>query len=252
MAWIESHQKLERHPKLLDLCHKTGWNLDEAIGKLQRLWWWALDFAEDGDLSKFQPVQYLSRLDGAKLPDELHKILIDTKFLNENDLIHDWLDYAGRYLIAKYRTSNSKRLKAIFKKHKTALNPSKVGLKSGILPNQPNQDYLPNIKEYFEALWEKYPRRVGKKQAYKHFQNSIKGEEGFKNCEKALDNYLNSERVFKGYVQNGSTWFNNWEDWIDYKEEVCPKCKNRGKYQASTGYEIICSCSRGEAIKLKK
>jgi hypothetical protein len=48
MAWIESHQALERHTKTLGLRKHVGWNLNETIGFLHRFWWWALDAAPDG------------------------------------------------------------------------------------------------------------------------------------------------------------------------------------------------------------
>lgn len=67
---------------------------------------------------------------------------------------------------------------------------------------------------YFKKIWEKYPNAIGRKLAYKHFKASVKNEEDWNNINKALDNYKNSKRVSKGYIQNGSTWFNNWQDWI--------------------------------------
>lgn len=139
MAWIESHQDLEEHPKILMLCNKTGWNLDEAIGKLHRLWWWALKYAEDGDLSKYEPSQFLVRLNSKLAPEKLYEVLQKANFIEKNGLLHDWLDYAGRYLTSKYRTANPKKLKEIFKKHKTAFSQTKDRLKSD------NQDNLPNL-----------------------------------------------------------------------------------------------------------
>jgi len=72
-------------------------------------------------------------------------------------------------------------------------------------------------KEYplFEELWSKYPNKDGKKAALKHFESSVKTEKDERDIRIALDNYLNSERVLKGFIKNGSTWFNNWQDWID-------------------------------------
>ena len=77
----------------------------------------------------------------------------------------------------------------------------------------------PSIPEesIFSSLWEKYPNKDGKKTALIHFQASVITEEDIINIQKALDNYLASERVKKGYVKNGATWFNNWRDWIDMK-----------------------------------
>lgn len=144
MAWIESHQNLEDHPKIMLLCSKTGWNVDEAIGKLQRLWWWALKYAEDGDLSKYDPSQFLVRLDSKIDPKLLFEILKEVNFIEKNGLIHDWLDYSGRYLTSKYRTSNQLKLKRIEKKYKSVLSHTKVSLKSDRLPTLPNQPYLTN------------------------------------------------------------------------------------------------------------
>lgn len=101
----------------------------------------------------------------------------------------------------------------------------------------------------FEQLWNTYPNRIGKKEAERHFNASVKTPQDVDAIKKALQNYLNSERVHKGYAQNGSTWFNNWRDWIDYTEDICSKCKGRGKYTSSTGYEVICDCPKGLAVK---
>ena len=72
--------------------------------------------------------------------------------------------------------------------------------------------------EQFEEFYLKYPKRVGKKDAVRHFNASVKNETDWGNIQQALNNYLKSERVKKGFIQNASTWFNNWQDWIDYKE----------------------------------
>jgi hypothetical protein len=52
IAWIESHQELLNHPKTLDLMSLMGWDVDTTIGKLNRFWWWCLDYAPDGDLRR--------------------------------------------------------------------------------------------------------------------------------------------------------------------------------------------------------
>ena len=71
---------------------------------------------------------------------------------------------------------------------------------------------------FFDVLWEKYPNKDGRKQALKSFLASIKTERGMERITQALNNYLSSDRVKKGYIKNGSTWFNNWQDWIEYKD----------------------------------
>ncbi len=127
--------------------------------------------------------------------------------------------------------------------------------------HMPNEDENANENEdvvkdkivfNFEELWMKYPKRVGKKDALRHMKASIKTPEQYTSCEQALKNYLSSERVFKGFTMNGSTFFNNWLDWVDYKEEVCQTCKGRGRYTSNTGYEMICSCPKGNSVRMYK
>jgi len=83
--------------------------------------------------------------------------------------------------------------------------------------------YSPKEKEKdFENIWKEYPSKVGKKQALKHFINSIETKEDLKLIYQALDNYKRSKRVKNGFIQNGSTWFNNWRDWI-----ISPESPNK-------------------------
>lgn len=53
MPWIESHQDLRTNPKAKRLARILEIPLAQAIGHLHMLWWWALDHAEDGDVSRF-------------------------------------------------------------------------------------------------------------------------------------------------------------------------------------------------------
>lgn len=66
----------------------------------------------------------------------------------------------------------------------------------------------------FELLWDKYPNKDGKRAAERHFRGEVKTEQDWKDINTALDNYLQSDVVKKGFIKNGSTWFNNWRDWI--------------------------------------
>lgn len=100
---------------------------------------------------------------------------------------------------------------------------------------------------HFEEVWLKYPKRVGKKEALRHYKASVKTEKDALDINTALKNYIGSKRVGGGYIQNGSTWFNNWRDWITMPkgEEFCQKCRGSGKFISSTGYEITCKCQGG-------
>lgn len=80
---------------------------------------------------------------------------------------------------------------------------------------------------FFDELWARYPVKDGKKTALKHFIADVKTDQDKKDITIALENYINSRQVqeclAKGedkYIKNGSTWFNNWRDWVDRKESV--------------------------------
>lgn len=55
MAWIESHQELWRHPKTKKLARLLGVSVPTVVGHLHGIWYWALDFAQDGDLHQYDP-----------------------------------------------------------------------------------------------------------------------------------------------------------------------------------------------------
>ncbi len=76
--------------------------------------------------------------------------------------------------------------------------------------------------DLFENLWKIYPNKDGKKQAIKHFNTSVKTQKDAEDIQHALENYLVSDTVQKGFIKNGSTWFNNWRDWIDYAGIIKP------------------------------
>lgn len=69
----------------------------------------------------------------------------------------------------------------------------------------------------FNEIWDNYPNKDGKIDAERHFNSSVKTEKDWKDINRALRNYLSTDKVKKGYIKNGSTWFRNWRDWVDYK-----------------------------------
>lgn len=70
----------------------------------------------------------------------------------------------------------------------------------------------------FQRVWERYPRRLGRKAAFRHFKASIKTAQDVQSIHSALNHYLSDIRS-KGtepqYVQHGSTWLNDWQSWVD-------------------------------------
>jgi hypothetical protein len=97
------------------------------------------------------------------------------------------------------------------------------------------------LESSFDRLWEMYPNAKGKKDARRHFDATVKTREDVTACETALKNYIetrnfdNARRKEFGRDpipwQNGSTWFNQWQDWIPkaelklvHSEHTCEFC----------------------------
>lgn len=79
----------------------------------------------------------------------------------------------------------------------------------------PPQKPKPVITQaHFDQAWSEYPNKDGKKEAMRHFFASVKTLEDFADLMKAIANYKASEKVAKGFIKNGSTFFNNWRDWV--------------------------------------
>lgn len=85
-----------------------------------------------------------------------------------------------------------------------------VNLKNNI---QNNTEYT--TEELFEYIWQEYPKRDGKKSSLRNFNATIKNENDFLDLCKSVNNYLHTDTVRKGYIKNGSTFFNNWKDFIE-------------------------------------
>ncbi len=76
--------------------------------------------------------------------------------------------------------------------------------------------------ENFDSIWLQYPKKDGKKQAERHFKASIKTIADLQNCIKALKNYkahIYNNKIETKYIKNGSTFFNNWKDWVEVEDK---------------------------------
>ena len=101
MTWIESHQSLGAHPKTRKMARLLGISRPAVVGHLQFLWWWATDYAQDGDLSRFDRLDIALGAEWDGDPDAFVAVLVDVGFLDEDDgdlAIHDWDEYAGRLI----------------------------------------------------------------------------------------------------------------------------------------------------------
>ena len=226
--------------------HKALWSY--ICDKCDNAGVWKVDY----DLASFQIGERVSEADMAILNDGKERVVIKKDLIIVKDFIPFQIgDLTGENLTNLQKSClillsnySQKGIDLTGKLRVSYPKPTGKG-KGKDKDKDKDKDKIYNILPSFHEIWMSYPKRVGKKQALRHFLSSVKTDTDMERIRKALTNYLKSERVYKGYIMNGATWFNNWEDWADFKEEVCPKCKGKGKYMSSTGYEIVCDCPKG-------
>jgi hypothetical protein len=89
---------------------------------------------------------------------------------------------------------------------------------SGVQPTAPEPNKEPNNKltvqsKQFDEFWNLYPRKEGKKPAFKAFRSAL-ARTSFEDILAGIEAYKRSERVSRGYVKLPATWLNEdaWED----------------------------------------
>ena len=117
MSWLEAHQSLRDHPKkdrLAELLFNGSVPNDvsdlASIGLLLSLWWWAIDYARDGDLTKFSDRQIAKGCGYVGDSTLLVQSLTDAGFIDKKPRrIHDWDEYGGTLIAKKARDAARKR-----------------------------------------------------------------------------------------------------------------------------------------------
>jgi hypothetical protein len=111
VAWIESHQELRDHPKRKRLSRLLDISRRETIGLLHELWWWAYDYAAEGDLSTFTDEDIADAIDWEHDPGALIAALTQSGFINDDRQIHDWEDFAQKWIERRQADKERKRAK---------------------------------------------------------------------------------------------------------------------------------------------
>ena len=186
MLWLKANQTLRKHPKLLHLAALTGYPMEFCGFKMLCLWWWALDYVEDGDLSKF-----FHRTDRGgfrfQKPEDGQKFLcavLNSGWIDEENLfIHDWLDYAGTYLERKYHDRNPVKWKAIQKKRQGQCKDSARTSLHGQDQNRKEEirkEHIPPLppprgrRGLFYTFWAAYPKKKSRARPNGHGRKSLR------------------------------------------------------------------------------
>lgn len=168
MAWIESHQHLEKNGKVLELSNMLGINKYQAIGHLHALWWWALDNAEDGDLKRFSNAtvtqacgweNYIKDEIGLSRVNEITNrdkgdcfvdALISCGFIDKRDgglFIHNWDIYTHRYFESVSKSIRSRMMTRERVKRFRERNENVTSLKRDVTPPTRPNPTIPKDKE---------------------------------------------------------------------------------------------------------
>jgi hypothetical protein len=139
MAWIESHQELRDNPKTRKLARALNISIPTAIGHLQCLWWWALDYAQDGDLSKYDDYDIADAMMWEGDPPVLAEAMVAARLIEEDvggRRIHDWREYAGRLIERREKDRERKRNAAAARGGLNAPAGNSAGTPKEILRNE--------------------------------------------------------------------------------------------------------------------
>jgi len=131
VPYIESHQELGRHPKTKRLARLLGVSLPCAVGHLQFLWWWAMDYAQDGDLTKFDAFDIADAAGWEGDAEQFLSALIQCgigegagfveRHTDGSVRLHDWDQYGGK--LFEERRKNAQRV-ASHRSKQSAEKPS--------------------------------------------------------------------------------------------------------------------------------
>lgn len=109
MAWLELHQSVRDHRKIVCVAELLDMPEPHVVGHLAYLWLWAVDNAPDGVLPK--SVRVIARAAWWEGDAQLFVAsLSEAKLLDASDdgwAIHDWDSYAGKLL--RQRKANAER-----------------------------------------------------------------------------------------------------------------------------------------------
>ena len=113
MAWIEAHDTLPDHPKVLRAAKMLRLDSDALVGKLLRLWTWALSNREDGVLSDLDAGVLHRIMNYGGKADKLLAALTEVRLLDAlpdgRYAIHDWDEHVAMLMEQRDRKRTQAR-----------------------------------------------------------------------------------------------------------------------------------------------
>ena len=102
MAWIQIHQQLKDHRKVLAAADELDIEPAHMLGLLISFWLWAIDNAPDGSLAGISDRMIARAAQWDKDPEEFVAALTSASLLDVTEdgvlEIHDWSEYTGKLI----------------------------------------------------------------------------------------------------------------------------------------------------------
>jgi hypothetical protein len=234
MSYLNVDLDFYNHPKTVRLVGLIG---PHAGDHVIRLWCYVGKYhSTDGEMRSYNTSEVESAARWAGTPGQLLEALIKVGFL-EPMLKHakgaekgalagdegaklgdggyrvtDWLQHQGHLKFFKIRAKMAADKRwHVSSATSNAPNQTKPNQTK---PNQTGACIGLEAEQSFEEIWALYPNKDGKKDSRRHFIATVKTPDDLQNIRIALNNYLQSDKVKRGFVKDGKTWFNNWQDWL--------------------------------------
>lgn len=242
MSYLNLDLNYFSHPKTMRL---TGLLGKEAEVLPIKLWCYCgKHHCQDGKLSGYSPQEVEAVVKWWGKSGDMVTAMLKTAHIRELSEggyeVVDWLEHNGHLAMFKERARKAAQERWGISETSNATSNAKDVPKQS--PNQPTIPTKPNqtnkVLEWFEAVWGKYPRKDGKKDALRHFWATVKTEEDWVSIKKAVENYmrhLEINKVEPQFIKNGKTFFNNWHDWVDWQEPI-KKEGEADKWKTPTAY----------------
>lgn len=266
MAWIQVHQQLKDHRKLLSAADTLEIEPAHMLGLIVSFWLWALDNAPTGSLHGISSRMIARAAQWGGDPDALVAALSDAGFIKittDGMELHDWYEYAGKLIDqreAEKNRSRRRRAAASAAKAKdgkpTDGRPTDDQQKTGGRVDQSRVDQSRVNKEEppiapegateakqdaqerrFAEFWEAYPKKVGKKDALSKWNRLKPDADLFERIMQAVTDAKKSEewkREGGRFIPNPSTWINQGR-WDDELTPTADKQTNETRYQGHAG-----------------
>lgn len=252
MAWIQVHQQLKDHRKLLAAADELEIEPAHMLGLLISFWLWALDNTPSGSLDGIsnRMIARAAQWNGA--PDAFVDAMANAGLLDAGgDIleIHDWYEYTGKLIDQREAEKNRSRRrraaaasaaddlpatagqtedKAESDRGKAAgrvkqstphqSTPKQSTPTKGDPPPAPPTESKPDAQERrFAEFWQQYPKKIGKKAAQASWKRLKPDMALFELIMQAIAAAKASEqwnRESGRFIPNPSTWLNQgrWDD----------------------------------------